>query len=235
MQAITDPRPLLSLYVRRKLVLGSIPNSAQFFWMMVIIIVIYLTKRRIAWESWFLYSSHLKENPSDLRNLPGVFNTSGYWVAHSITMIFEERWTNWNLWGHEKIRAENYNFESLAKALENILDKEGLKGVIKILNPRNKSHLDLPIFTSRYQSSFPTGEWFHQCIGFIQQPINLLWSLGQRWQSLQWRALNRFSVYAGGKPSEAVTMSSAMKKNKRNCIPDMRIFEADETGEIIDF
>lgn len=143
MQAITDPRPLLSLYVRRKLVLGSIPNSAQFFWMMVIIIVIYLTKRRIAWESWFLYSSHLKENPSDLRNLPGVFNTSGYWVAHSITMIFEERWTNWNFWGHEKIRAENYNFESLAKALENILDKEGLKGVIKILNPRNKSHLDL--------------------------------------------------------------------------------------------
>lgn len=111
--------------------------------MLVIIIVIYQTKRRIAWEGWFLYSSHLKENPSDLRNLPGVFNTSGYWVAHSITMIFEERWTNWNLWGHEKIRAENYNFESLAKALENILDKEGLKGVIKILNPRNKSHLDL--------------------------------------------------------------------------------------------
>ena len=30
-------------------------------------------------------------------------------------------------------------------------------------------------------------------------------------------------------------MSSAMKKNKRNCIPDMRIFVADETGEIIDF
>ena len=30
-------------------------------------------------------------------------------------------------------------------------------------------------------------------------------------------------------------MSSAMKKNKRNFIPDMRIFEADETGEIIDF
>lgn len=43
------------------------------------------------------------------------------------------------------ILAENYNFESLMKALENKLDKEGLKvpmnswkGALEISNPQNK-------------------------------------------------------------------------------------------------
>lgn len=46
------------------------------------------------------------------------------------------------------ILAENYNFESLMKALENKLDKEGLKvpmnswkGALEISNPQNKKSL----------------------------------------------------------------------------------------------
>lgn len=76
----------------------------------------------------------------------GVFNILGYWVVYFIIMIFEERWINWNFWGYEKICVENYNFESFVKVFENILDKEGLKGVIKILNFWNKSYFDLDLF-----------------------------------------------------------------------------------------